>query len=109
MLKKRPWSKFTIKEEVRVYDLNPNFKNKRLRIDWVIYELGICIEIQGPHHHKPLRYGGSQGEAESRFLKFCANDDVKLKAIEQAGFKMIYIDWDKIPTARKWKKLLLGK
>ena len=55
--KEGPFSLYKIHQEYPVHKINPNFKSKRHKFDWVILDLSVVIEGHG-QQHSPHRATG---------------------------------------------------
>ena len=82
-------------QEYPVNKINPNFKDGRCKIDWVILDIKIAIEVHGEQHYGHVRFGGiSKEEAERKYREQVIRDEEKKAAVEAAGFAYIAVKYD---------------
>ena len=87
ILKTHPKTKsYTILTEVPLKDLCGQ-KKGRQRVDILIKQLRLVIEVDGPHHKRPIRYGGSdKGKVLERYMRQRLLDIEKDRKLLEAGF-----------------------
>lgn len=85
----------TIKQEVPVHDLAPNYYNRRHKVDWFIKELNIVIELHGRQHRKATRWGNiSSTQAHLNLFESKKRDRQKEQALRNAGYTYICVWYD---------------
>lgn len=85
---------YNIRQEVSVKDINPTFSTRREKIDIIINDLRVCIEVHGRQHYTKVCFGGIDGqEAERKFKEQQDRDYKKQKAVEEAGWAYIAIPY----------------
>ena len=78
-------------QEYPVNKINPNFPNGKSKIDWVILDLRVCIEIQGQQHFSYIPFFH---KTHDDFLAGQKRDKEKKDAIEAAGYTYIAVKYD---------------
>ena len=79
-----------------VSDIYLNSKQK-LRFDFYIKELNVCIEFQGIQHYKPINYFGG----ESRYNSQVKKDNIKVNFCNENNIKLIRIPYFEIDNIEK--------
>lgn len=70
---------------------------KKLRFDFYIKELNVCIEFQGIQHYKPINYFGG----ESRYNSQVKKDNIKVNFCKENNIKLIRIPYFEIDNIEK--------
>lgn len=86
---------YSVRQEVSVKDINPNFPSRREKIDVCIRELKLCIEIHGLQHYQKTCFGGIDGdEAQRKFKAQQERDIQKQMAVEEAGWAYLVVKYN---------------
>jgi very-short-patch-repair endonuclease len=65
------------------------------RFDFFLPDLGVFVEIDGPHHFAPVRYAGMSAEDAIRVHEATlGRDEVKDRWAASCGFAVIRVRWD---------------
>lgn len=97
LLQESIYKHMTILQEYSVKKINPDYKNGREKIDWVIVDLKVAIEVHGQQHYVPATFGGiSKGEAGTNFRKQVLRDEKKKTAVLEAGWIYLAISYEEI-------------
>jgi len=92
--KESPYSNYEIRQEVRVSDINPDYKSNREKFDWVILGLKVVIEIHGEQHYSPVCFGGMDIEKAKRvFLQRLRLDEKKQTAAKEAKWAYVVVKY----------------
>jgi ssDNA-binding Zn-finger/Zn-ribbon topoisomerase 1 len=85
---------FKVEFPVRISD--PNGQTRWGRFDFFLPELGVFVEIDGPHHFAPVRYAGMSAEDALRVHEATLRrDEIKDKWAESCGFAVLRVRWDR--------------
>ena len=106
------FNKFTIRQEYPVYKINPDFKSKREKFDWVMLGLYVVIEVHGKQHYEPVRFGGIDiNKAKQNLRKQNERDRSKTNAALEVGWTYLVIkyDEDNIDADNLMDKILLAQ
>lgn len=84
----------SILEDLNInYIMQHSFKEnkevKRLRFDFYIPNMDICIEYQGEQHYRPVKYFGG----EKKFKEQVKKDNIKRKFCKENNIKLIEIPY----------------
>ena len=85
------FSSYRIYQEYPVNKLNPTYKNKKDRFDWVIDDLMIVIECHGAQHYNNSLFNGNNGLLYRKY-----KDMNKAAAAASAGYTYIEIPYTDI-------------
>jgi very-short-patch-repair endonuclease len=100
------FNRMTIKQEVLVKQLVPEYSSSLHRIDYYIREMCVVVELHGIQHEKPRTFGGmSKENAGVKFASTRNRDSQKQIALEAAGYIYVEIWYDE----KLSEKLLLDK
>lgn len=90
---------YRVLQEYPVSRINPLFSSNRERVDWVIQDLNVAIEVQGQQHTQAITFGGMRpSEAEKKLEGQQKRDCLKKEAIESVGWTYISVDYRDILT-----------
>ncbi|WP_343654368.1 hypothetical protein [Paraburkholderia caribensis] len=65
------------------------------RFDFFLPDMGLFVEIDGPHHFAPVRYAGMSAEAAQRSHEATLRrDEIKDGWASSCGFAVIRVRWD---------------
>lgn len=85
-------------------------RNKPLRFDFYIEELGVLIEFDGQQHYEPVRFNGmSEKLAISKFERTCECDLLKDVYARQKGIYLLRISYTHIKNLDNILKKLLNR
>ena len=89
-----PYKFYTVRQEYRVSEINPDFKSNREKFDIVILELQLVIECHGKQHYRHVCFGGiSEEEAKRIFKKQQQRDEKKKSAAIEAGWAYVVVSY----------------
>ena len=89
-----PFKTYEIRQEVRVSDINPDYKSNREKFDWVILGLNVVIEVHGIQHYREVCFGGiTKDKAKQNFLKRTQLDAQKQQAAEEACWSYVVVKY----------------
>lgn len=93
-LEKGLFKHYTIVPEYCLSRINPAWKSDKEKLDWVVKELKIAIEVDGEHHYKPTTYGGiSKDLASNNLIYQKKRDNFKDHFCKEAGWTLIRIPY----------------
>lgn len=97
-----PFRNMRTYQEYPVNLINPYFDSGREKIDWVILDLNIAIELHGKQHYEPVRFGGiSSEEAERNFKEQKRRDIAKAQAVQDMGWRLVVFKYDEALTLQR--------
>jgi len=93
--------------EYPVNKINPDWKDGRAKIDWVILDLRLAIEVHGEFHDTPSTIGGcSKKEAVLKMQERQRADAAKEAAIRAVGWLYVAVwYYEDITEELIWKKI----
>jgi very-short-patch-repair endonuclease len=103
------FSRMTIKQEVPVKSLVPEYPHSQHRIDFYIREMGLVIELHGIQHEQPRTFGGIDiDNARVKFSSTRRRDSQKKIALEEAGYLYVEIWYDESITEALLLERIIG-
>lgn len=80
---------------------SPQLKSKcdrALRFDFWLPKHNLVIELDGPHHRRPIAFGHSERDPNTRFIRQVENDKIKNDYCKIHGIKIIRIALERNDT-----------
>ena len=79
-------------------------RSSRLMADWIVFDINVIVEVQGPHHFGPVSsYGDSLQDMFVNYHSQVARDNTKRVIAEEAGWNLIEFNYLKKSDCSKDK------